>query len=194
MTETVALCQCGCGGLVRLAQQTDSRLGKIKGRPQRFLLGHRARLARKSWEEKFWGDVVPEPNTGCWLWAGEVNNKGYGVVSRGRGHRMYAHRLSYSLNIGPIPDGMQVLHRCDTPPCVNPNHLRLGTHRENLAEAASKLRFSQAKLSPGAVIQIRDLAGAVTQTELARRFGVSQSCIWYVLKAETWKHIQGGNR
>jgi hypothetical protein len=91
--------------------------------------------------ERLWPKVEPEPNTGCWLWMGGANNKGYGMLHDEAGKHMLSHRASYMLTNGPIPQGMHVLHRCDTPLCCNPAHLFLGTHTDNMRDAASKGRI-----------------------------------------------------
>jgi hypothetical protein len=82
---------------------------------------------------------VPEPNTGCWLWVGSTNNKGYGQLFM-NGRLQLAHRVSYQLHAGPIPDGVIVCHKCDNPPCVNADHLFLGTQTTNMADMSSKGR------------------------------------------------------
>lgn len=86
--------------------------------------------------------ITPEPNSGCWLWLGATRGP-YGQTRRGGpggGPKVYAHRLSYEVNVGPIPDGLLVLHRCDTPRCVNPRHLFIGTDRENALDKVAKGR------------------------------------------------------
>lgn len=89
--------------------------------------------------------VSPEPTSGCWLWVGGVDADGYGLVtigSRSDGSRRNgkAHRLSYEIANGPIPDGLSVCHSCDQPGCINPRHLWLGTTSENLADRDRKGR------------------------------------------------------
>lgn len=143
-------------------------------------LGHRNRKAAKPAEARFWEKV--EKSDGCWLWTGSRNHRGYGRFRR-NGRVESAHRVSWELRFGPIPKGRQICHRCDNPPCVNPSHLFLGSHAENMADRNAKGRHvalnPSAKLSPEDVAAIRQLyaTGKHTQAELATQFGVRQPYI-----------------
>lgn len=81
-----------------------------------------------------------DPNAGCWLWWRGLNSDGYGSCGI-RGFSRKAHRASWEIHKGPIPPGLHVLHRCDTPACVNPDHLFVGTHFDNMSDAARKGRL-----------------------------------------------------
>lgn len=98
--------------------------------------------------ERFWGKVNKErgfgPNGDCWEWTGHRMKFGYGVIrSDGKVHK--AHRISYSINIAPIPDDLMVCHHCDNPACVRPDHLFVGTHQDNMDDRMAKGRYHKAK-------------------------------------------------
>lgn len=96
------------------------------------------RISRKLAEAKrFWAHV--DKSGGCWVWLGTRHGKGYGHVKSG-GVVRKAHRVSWEMVHGPIPDGLLVCHRCDNPPCVRPDHLFLGTARDNTQDSISKGR------------------------------------------------------
>ena len=119
-------------------------------------------------------------SAGCWIWRGAINNKGYGYLSSGKREagRVLAHRVSWELNNGSIPDGKIVMHSCDNPPCVNPDHLRLGTQQENQQDMSDKGRAGGLKLTRAQIEEIKTadpVAGY--QYRLAEKFGVSQACI-----------------
>jgi len=92
---------------------------------------------RKGSPQSFWAEV--EKTDGCWLWRAALSTNGYGQTSRD-GVQIRAHRLAWELERGPIPVGLLVLHRCDVPTCVNPDHLFLGTNKDNSRDMAAKGR------------------------------------------------------
>lgn len=101
--------------------------------------------------EAFAERVAPEPNSGCHLWTGASDKNGYGMImvpgtGGASGHVMKhvrAHRVAWERSRGPIPEGLGVLHHCDTPACVNPAHLYLGTQRSNMRDASVRGRFGE---------------------------------------------------
>ena len=97
--------------------------------------------ARKPIEDRFWEKVSKED--GCWNWVGSTQGFGYGYLHTGdKTNRkpVSAHRYSWALHNGPIPDGLWVLHKCDNPSCVNPDHLFLGDRTDNMRDCAAKGR------------------------------------------------------
>jgi hypothetical protein len=138
--------------------------------------------------------------SGCWYWSAAVNNKGYGqmLISKTPRHIVaLAHRISWELAYGAVPEGMGVLHKCDTPTCVNPAHLFLGDQRINMADAKAKGRMAlgesngQHKLSAADVVAIRNryTGKRGEQTRLARLYRVSRRLIGYVVHNKGWKHV-----
>lgn len=95
---------------------------------------------------RFMNFVNPEPNTGCWLWSGAIDKSGYGVF-RLEGKNKKAHRMSYHIFKEDIPEKLQVNHKCDVRCCVNPDHLWVGTQKENILDAVSKKRMAMQKVT-----------------------------------------------
>jgi hypothetical protein len=129
----------------------------------------------------------------CWLWTGAVNNKGYGYFVRVKPHKVLAHRLAWELAYGPIPDGLGVLHRCDTPRCCNPAHLFLGTQAANMLDAATKGRVRHSEAHHRAKLtsqNIRDIRAATgTHQAIADRYGVTRPLITKIRRGEIWRHL-----
>lgn len=149
-------------------------------------------------EEAYALHTVPGHEDECWLWQGYIGQNGYGYA-----HIDYkdwlAHRLSFAVNKGPIPDGLLVLHKCDNPPCVNPKHLFLGTHQDNMTDKVRKGRQprgeqnSNVKLNDQLVAQIRQELAERTQTNtaIAMRYGVGRKAIDAIESGRNWAHIPG---
>lgn len=157
--------------------------------------------------ERLWAKV--DKTETCWLWIGCRNVSGYGHFSIRR-RAFPAHRIAYELTFGPIPDGLDVCHHCDNPPCVRPDHLFLGTRADNLNDMYRKGRRSagerhsaalRAALPRGSqhhhhkltddqvrIIKAESVAG-VTRAALAKRFGVDRSAIVKVARGLAWKHV-----
>lgn len=136
---------------------------------------------------------IPEPNTGCWLFAKSLKNNGYGQLWW-NGKRRDAHRWAWTMARGEIPAGLHVLHSCDVRSCVNPDHLFLGTNRDNIRDMVAKGRNSRgaahtnAKLTDEIVREIR--SSSESSYILARRFGVSRAAIIKVRRRKTWAHVR----
>jgi hypothetical protein len=141
--------------------------------------------------ERFWPKV--EKTDECWIWRGARLPKGYGVIGRGgRGNGyIYAHRLSWEMANGPIPDGMAVMHVCDNPPCVRPDHLRLGTtaanNRDMTAKSRGRIFGARPKLTETQVqaIRQRNKAGE-SYRALARAYGVNPQAISRACQRVSW--------
>ena len=140
-------------------------------------------------EQRFWAKV--ETADDCWVWMGARMPRGYGVLNT-RGSANLAHRLAWEIAHGAIPDGLSVLHRCDNPPCVRPEHLFLGTQADNQRDMASKGR-QRRKLEVADVIEIRRrwLAGGTTHRALAAEFGVHHTQVGRIVRGEVWQSSGG---
>lgn len=165
---------CGCGGRKKAASAI-CRTCYLASPPTQPL-------------ERLWAGVDRSagPN-GCWTWTGLRDRHGYGHISVGR-RKESTHRLAYRLAVGVIPDGLNVLHRCDNPPCCNPAHLFVGTQATNLRDMAAKQRSGQrrTKVTAEQIAAIRAWVPAAgeRQSDLAATFGVSRRLVGMIRRGE----------
>lgn len=143
-------------------------------------------------KEKFERNLLITP--GCWIWNGPRDNQGYGKLCWGANTHK-AHRISYQLYVGEI-GALHVLHRCDNPKCVNPDHLFSGTHADNMRDKTLKGRaigahagelHHKAKLKAADVLEMR--GSDLSQAQLARKFQVAKRTVSDVLLRKCWRHI-----
>lgn len=156
---------------------------------------------------KFVEKIIVPGGEGCWLWKGARDEYGYGVFWIGKGRQGKAQRRAYELFVGPIPEGMCVLHHCDVRHCVNPHHLFIGTRADNVADMISKGRNSRgekhggkvlhgerqlySKLTSEDVVEILKMRKAGMYLEdIANIFNVTRQNIWSIVNKKTWKHIK----
>lgn len=153
--------------------------------------------------ERFWPKVDKRGPDECWLWLATRDANGYGSFDHAR-----AHRVAWALKHGAIPDGLLVCHRCDNPPCVNPDHLFVGTSADNMADMWSKgrgrngvrthpeacargERHGSARLTESDVREIRTrCAAGESMVAIAHEKGVARTTVWKVRARRTWKHVE----
>lgn len=157
----------------------------------------------KTLKERFDEKWIPVPESGCWLWTATCYPSGYGVIgvgSRTDGSRtnVAAHRLSYELHVGDIPQDICVLHKCDTPQCVNPNHLFLGTKQDNNKDKLAKNRQAKgARMNRGhltesdvqAIRQMKQANPSFSCKQIGQTFNVARNTISLILQGKRWGHV-----
>lgn len=141
---------------------------------------------------RFWGKV--DKSGECWVWVAGKSSQGYGQIAAGRrGSKMLkAHRVSWELHFGEIPDGVCVLHKCDNPACVRPGHLFLGTQQDNVTDMMQKGRQGKTgpqagagaklKLTPKQVQSLRAEGYSMSQQKLAAKYGIGQNTVSRILR------------
>jgi hypothetical protein len=143
------------------------------------------------------GSYEVMPN-GCWRWSRALDPQGYGTIRVAR-RNMAAHRAAWIAWRGPVPEGLCVLHRCDNPPCVNPDHLFLGTRGDNSRDMVAKGRSAfgerqgHSRLTAADVAEIRRLvaAGELTQREIGARYGVRDTAVCRIASGKRWGRLAG---
>ena len=152
---------------------------------------------QRSDEKRFWAKVDRGAPDQCWTWTASTNNCGYGRFFAG-GASVLAHRYSFEVHHRPLAEGEVVRHTCDQPGCVNPHHLKAGTHQDNMNDMVRRdrqargSRCAQSKLEESdiRVIRARYREGSVTQAELANTYGTTRSAISKIVRRTRWKHVQ----
>ncbi len=156
---------------------------------------------RGSLHERFWRFVVPEPNSGCWLWDGSIDTKGYGQMRDEKRRIRIATHVSLEIDGRPLPAGMCACHHCDNPGCVNPGHLFIATRKGNTQDMIAKGRQSFpptmrgtanpiTKINPEIVADIRaSMARGEVKRRIAERYGLSPSTINDIRRGKSWSHV-----
>ena len=155
-------------------------------------------ITTKTLNERFWDKV--DKTEGCWLWMASLCGHGYGAFVLRRGKHMQAHRFSWMIHNGPIPKGMCVCHHCDNPRCVNPEHLFIGTVKDNTQDMIKKGRKApcngenngRAKLTIDQVLYARDMyfIKRISHRAIAKMMGISQSAMYDAIKGRHWKNLE----
>lgn len=149
-------------------------------------------------EKRFWERVkINEGENNCWEWTGTRMKNGYGVLSMGRKNQVLAHRISLSLfNKKPIPDDLFVLHSCDNPKCVNPEHLSLGTAKDNSVDMINKRRHLHGEkhknsvMTDSMVVEARNLyRSGISPSKISEMTGICVGTLIPAITGITWNHV-----
>lgn len=195
-------CHCGCGQKTTINPRDVKSRGYEKGKPKDFIVGHHNHNRKsKSIAELFWSKVAFTANPDkCWEWGGYKDANGYGRFSHkglGKSSKL-CHRVAWTLVYGEVLNNLFVCHDCDNPSCVNPNHLFLGTHTDNMRDMIKKGRGRKAimtgeknpavKLTIEKVDSIREryAGGGVSKAQLAREMGVDPKTIYNIVTNKKW--------
>lgn len=158
------------------------------------MLVKRGKWQRPSLDQRFAARFIPEPNSGCWLWAGKLNPYGYGVIQKNGGGWVLAHRISAAFAGMNVHPRVLVCHRCDNRACVNPAHLFVGTHADNSRDMTLKGRSTRGEKNPRSRLTHEAAAAIQKDTitpaeDLARRYGVAAHTIRACRRRHTWRHV-----
>ncbi|WP_183041497.1 HNH endonuclease signature motif containing protein [Caldibacillus debilis] len=181
------ICQCGCGQEIPYKKHH-------KKYPPKFIKGHSNRVRKRKpydVEKAFWKRVDKKSDNGCWEWKGYLTPNGYGQL-KVKQKNVYAHRYSYELHYGRIPDNLAVCHKCDNRKCVNPSHLFLGTQRDNIHDMDKKgrrvVRPGTMKITRRDANEIRLFhKKGVSVNELSKKYGLKPCTIRNIIAYRIWK-------
>ncbi len=144
--------------------------------------------------DRFHARYYVGPPLGCWLWEGGLSRDGYGQLWIGGFGMLQTHQISYLIHVGDIPPGLTVIHSCDVPNCVNPDHLRLGTHLENMRDMSAKGRAprcgGRTVLTADIVREARKrYANGERIDTISRSIAAHRMTVRVAILGKTWKHV-----
>ena len=185
-------CQCGCDEVIMVTQHHYGN-----GIP-RYIHGHQQRVREYPADvERFWEAVDRNGEDKCWSMKRKDGSPGrhtagyVGIRSDNPAVKGLAHRLSYLIHYGSLDTNLDVLHSCDHPWCVNPNHLFQGTHRDNMKDAALKGKFAKKRTVATVLRAVELLRSGMRQCEVARLTGIGASGLCGIMNGEIWAHHTG---
>jgi len=194
----------------KLAQEAGrSGTGACKRRsPEHYkrLVQDRINRLQKTYSERFWKRIKTGNPDECWPWSGAHNEHGYGSVCKD-GVLRKAHRVAWELTFGKIPEGKWVLHKCDNPPCCNPNHLYIGTIVENTKDAIERKRFrsgdqhwmkkhigsanpnTKLKEETVRLVLLEASQKLLNANQISKKFNIPRTTLRRIIDRVTWKHV-----
>ena len=145
--------------------------------------------------DRFLSHVSPEPNSGCWIWTAAHWRTGYGRFAKTHDESVCAHRMSYQLFCAEIPEGKCVCHKCDNQSCVNPDHLFIGSHQDNVNDKVSKNRQAKGSKIRTLALTKNEAAAIIKSTDsirkLADKYAVSYGIVWGIKNGKSYKWAKG---
>ena len=158
----------------------------------RECLGFKTRRPKRTLNERLDHYSIPEPNSGCWLWFGAGDDLGYGNLW-GNNKLTKVHRLQWERFNGYIPSGLEVCHKCDTPACINPDHLFLGTHKENMRDSVLKGRNARGERNGRTTLTEKQALAIRNDLRPAKivglQYGVGAACVRQIRRGVRWIYL-----